>query len=188
MAIEVETAQELANLLREGGYYRVGIDGIDGCGKTTLAKYLAEQLKAELITLDDYLIKNQGSYLSHFRYEDFRMIYCAQPRCIVEGVCLLDVLETTSLEIDTLVYVKRMQHGVWADERDCDITENVDSFVEKERELEGLLSATREVNHPGYSSSAILHVEEEIIRYHASYKPFTRATFWYLRDDCRCQQ
>lgn len=183
MAIEVKTAQELANILREGGSCRVGIDGIDGCGKTTLAKHLAEQLKAELISLDDYLIKNQGSYLNNLRYEEIRMGYFAQPRCIVEGVCLLQVLETTGLEIDTLVYVKRMQHGVWADERVCDINENVDTFIEGEMELDEMLSA-REANHSGNSSSALHRIEEEIIRYHASYKPFTNAAVWYLRDDC----
>lgn len=183
MAIKVKTAQELANILREGGSCRVGIDGIDGCGKTTLAKYLAEQLKVKLISLDDYLIKNQGSYLKSLRYEAIRMACFTQPRYIVEGVCLLQVLKTTGLEIDTLVYVKRMQHGAWADKRVCDINENVDTFVEGEMKLDEILSA-RDANHSGNSSSALPRIEEEIIRYHASYKPFTKAAVWYLRDDC----
>lgn len=67
--IELETSQELAALLRESGYGRIGIDGVDGSGKTTLAKNLAEQLDVPLISLDDYLDEKRDGYLDHLRYE-----------------------------------------------------------------------------------------------------------------------
>jgi hypothetical protein len=181
MAIEVASLQDLATLLRQNGCRRIGIDGVDGCGKTTLAKNLGEKLEMNLISLDDYLNEEQGGYLNHLRYEDVKKAYCAQPRCIVEGVCLLQVLEAASLEIDTLVYVKRMDHGLWADERECDIGEDVDSFLEKERQLvERFAGGTAGQT----TDSALPRLAEEIIRYHASYRPFEKAAFWYRRDDC----
>lgn len=183
MAIEVATPQELAALVRKGAYRRVGIDGVDGSGKTTLAKDLTEHLAVELISLDSYLDKKRGSYLDHLRYEDLKRIYRAQPRCIVEGVCLLQVLETAGLEIDTLVYVQRMQHGVWADERECDLDEDVDAFLEGERRLAEMFAAG-EADQASESSSIIPSLVEEIIRYHASYRPFEKAAFLYQRHDC----
>lgn len=183
MAIEVATPQDLATCLREGSYRRVGIDGVDGCGKTTLAKTLAAQLKIPLISVDDYLNKKRGSYLEHLRYENLKWTFHAQSPCIMEGVCLLQVLKFAGLDIDTLVYVKRMRHGLWSDERECDIDEDVDAFLEEEKELAEMLS-TSKADQSDQSSSEFPSLAEEIIRYHASYRPFENATFWYCRDDC----
>ncbi len=48
MAIEIETANDLAVRLQEPGYHRIGIDGIAGCGKSTLAKDLSTSLELDL--------------------------------------------------------------------------------------------------------------------------------------------
>lgn len=165
--------------LQESGYLRIGVDGVDGCGKTTLAKSLAEQLDIPLISLDDYLDKNRGGYLDHLRYEELKRAFHAESQCIIEGVCLLQALDIVNVAIDALVYVKRMQHGIWADERECDvIIKNVEVFLEAEKELIEMFS----IGETDQTYSALPKLAEELIRYHASYRPFERATFLYCRD------
>lgn len=183
MAIEIETADGLAVCLQEGGYRRVGIDGFTGCGKSTLAKELSTSLGLDLLSIDDYLNQNQGSYFDQLKLEDLQRAYRQHLGCILEGVCLLKVLEAAQLEIDAIVYVKRMQHGIWTDESECDVNpENVDhSLGEVERLV--TLSSTWEVDNSGESRAGLPHLVEEIIRYHASYRPFERADFVYLRSD-----
>lgn len=175
--IELETPQDLVALLRESGHGRIGIDGVDGCGKTTLAKNLAEQLDVPLISLDDYLDEKRDGYLDHLRYEELKRDFHAKPQCIVEGVCLLQALNIANLEIDVLVYVKRMQHGFWADEHECDVVEDVDVFLKVEGELAEMFS----VGDTDPARPALPKLAEELIRYHASYRPFEQATFWYCR-------
>ena len=101
----------------------------------------------------------------------------------MEGVCLLQVLAAAKLEIAALVYVKRMCHEMWADERECDIHENVEALLKKERELADMFSENTGPQSSS-ASSALPALAEEIIRYHACHRPFERATFLYLRDDC----
>jgi len=128
--VELDTRQNLVACLRESSYRWIGVDGVDGCGKTTLAKALAKQLGVPLISLDDYLDTNHGGYLAHLRYQELKKAFDAKSRCIIEGVCLLQPLEIADVELDAVVYVKRMQHGIWADERECDlVAENVEVFL-----------------------------------------------------------
>ena len=177
--IELDALQDLVACLRESSYRWVGVDGVDGCGKTTLAKALAQQLDVPLISLDDFLDKNQGGYLNHLRYKELKRALDAKSQCIVEGVCLLQVMEIANVKVDALVYVKRMQHGIWADERECDVVEDVEIFLKAERELvEAFASSETDPTNP-----ALPHLAEELIRYHASYRPFDQATFWYCRNE-----
>ncbi|MEW5966384.1 MAG: shikimate kinase [Pseudomonadota bacterium] len=177
--IELEALQDLVACLQESGYRRIGADGVDGCGKTTLAKSLAEQLEIPLISLDDYLDKNRGGYLGHLRYEELKRAFHAESQCIVEGVCLLQALEIANLGIDALVYVKRMQHGIWADERECDVNiENVEVFLQAEKQLVEMFY----FGETDQTNSSLPKLSEEIIRYHASYRPFEQAVFLYCSD------
>jgi broad-specificity NMP kinase len=176
--IELDTLQDLVACLQKGGYQRIGVDGIDGCGKTTLAASIAAQLDVPLISLDDFLDKNRGGYLGHLHYDELKTEVHAKSPCIVEGVCLLQALDVAGLEIDALVYVKRMQHGVWADERECVVLENIEAFLKTERELvEKFLVGEADPTNP-----ALPQLAEELIRYHASYRPFEQAAFLYCID------
>ena len=176
--IELDTLQDLVASLQQSGYHRIGVDGVDGCGKTTLAARIAAQLDVPLISLDDFLDKNRGGYLGHLHYEELKREIHAKSPCVVEGVCLLQALEVAGSEIDALVYVKRMQHGIWADERECDVLEDIEAFIKAERELvEKLLVGEADPTNPELPKLA-----EELIRYHASYRPFEQATFLYCID------
>ena len=184
MAIEIQTVDDLAVRLQEGGYRRIGIDGFTGCGKSTLAMDLSTSLDFDLLSIDDYLDQNQGKYLDHLRLEDLQKVYESQfGGCIIEGVCLLQVLEAAQLGIDVLIYIKRMHREIWADERECDVNpENVNHAI---GEMGGLVTlfSTMEVDNPGELKAGLPKLVEEISLYHASYRPIDNANFFYLRNE-----
>lgn len=87
----------------------IGVDGYQGAGKTTIARYISEKLSAELVSLDDYLVCRDGSYFNSINYlkleADLLKSCLLRGPLVVEGVCLSAVLDTISLSPDFLVYV-----------------------------------------------------------------------------------
>jgi len=126
---EFTDAHELAEAVRTrvGGSRRrlIAIDGTYGSGKTTLAEALAASLGAATVKLDRYVQKNGRPYREQLRYEeiqrDVEAARMAATPVIVEGVCLLHVLEQVKLKADVLVYVKKLdESGLWHDQDTCD--------------------------------------------------------------------
>ena len=173
---EFTSTCELAQALRAADARRIGVDGSDGVGKTTLAQALAGILRCQLISLDDYLHKQQGAFIPNIHYGKLASDIAQAQSFVVEGVCLLEALARAAAHIDKLVYLKRFHLDVWADERELHLVEDVESFLLKEREFVGLLEGS---DQPVQD----LGVAEEIIRYHASYLPQEHADFFYRRDD-----
>jgi len=95
---------------------------------------------------------------------------------VVEGVCLLSVVEKIDAHVDCLVYVKRTHHGRWADERECEVAGDIEEYLRKEREAVRLIRGLE-------TAPESLGLAEEIIRYHARYKPHHKADFFYMRED-----
>lgn len=177
---EFSNFEDLVNFVRQAGYGRVGIDGTNGSGKTTLAKELSSSLGYPLLSLDNFLEKNQGGFVEHLKYSELIAEIGSLKSFIVEGVCLLEVLRRLKREVDLLVYIKRQQHGLWADERECEIEGDVEGFIEKEREIVKRLSRLE-----GSSEKAgTFGLGEEIIRYHASHRPQHKANAILWRNDC----
>lgn len=161
----------LVDRLRTENYKVIGLDGTNGARKTTIASALAIELDLPLISLDDYLEKNQGSFIEHIKYEDLSQETQAEQRFIIEGVCLLEVLVKVNVQPDILLYVKRYQLELWADEQDlCVPEEQLEEFLRKERDLAERLSGTQ-VEDNGSS------LFDEIVRYHSKYRPQDRAHF-----------
>lgn len=177
MMSEFTSATELAQALRAAEARRIGVDGSDGVGKTPLAQAIAGILRYQLFSLDDYLHKEQGAFVPNIHYDKLASDLAKAQSFVVEGVCLLQVLARAAADIDKLVYLKRFHLGVWADERELHLAEDVESFLRKERKFVGLLGGS---DQPVQN----LGLAEEIIRYHASYRPQENADFVYRRDDC----
>ncbi len=96
----------LLQSLRSNRLRIVGIDGALGSGKTTLAQHLSEELQCECLHLDSYLQRSQGSFVCSIRYDELHDAIALKKRpFILEGLCLLAVLERLSLRPDFLVYV-----------------------------------------------------------------------------------
>jgi uridine kinase len=92
----------------------IGIDGVDGSGKSSVASWPSWQLQMPAIPLDVYLLRDSNPI--SWRFDDLaRAVDGAQhvPRerpVIVEGVLLLRVLRKIGRAPDFLVYVEKDQH------------------------------------------------------------------------------
>jgi uridine kinase len=91
----------------------IGLDGRDGSGKTSLAAWLAWQLGIPAVFLDLYIIPDSPRLT--WRTNDLARVLDARLRpeaprpVIVEGILLLDALESIGRKPDYLVYVEK--HG-----------------------------------------------------------------------------
>lgn len=174
--METDDISELATFIRNKSCCRIGVDGTNDAGKSTMAGKLSKILGLRHLNLDDFLVKGGGWYLDYLKYDEIK-IRTSETNCfVVEGVCLLNVLEKTDTSIDCLIYVKRMQHGLWADERECEITEEIEEFINREKETIRLIEQAENVPET-------LELAEEIIRYHFKYKPHKKADLFYTRED-----
>jgi hypothetical protein len=86
----------------------LAIDGFYGVGKSTVARELATQLGVRAIHLDDYLMRNRGNFVDFLRYSELEQALSHRP-LIVEGVCLLAVLDRFNAKPDTLIYVESLE-------------------------------------------------------------------------------
>lgn len=103
----------------------IGVDGAYGSGKSTLAKALAEALGGRVFELDQYTQQDGQPYRQQLRYtemeRDLRAARAPGRPIVVDGICLLDVLDRIKATADVLVYVKRIDNaGIWNDEDTCD--------------------------------------------------------------------
>jgi hypothetical protein len=162
--------------LRAAKAFRIGIDGIDGSGKSTLAKVVATHLDLRLFSLDDYLERDKGSFLEFSDYPQLRADVSLEKGYVIEGMCLLYALQRAGLAIDALVYVKRRHLGLWADERELDLNESLDDFLESERRL--IAMVTRKSD-----AVANLGLAEEVICYHYAARTHNNAHVIYFRDE-----
>lgn len=177
-------ARALRRVLPRGRRVLIGVDGVDGSGKTPLAFGLAERIPAKVVSLDRFLNRNRGSYVQHLRRQQLRRtIVSYQGPVIVEGVCLRSVLRRLRLRAFRYIYVKAVsQNGLWSHARECELQEPVEAFLEKEREDLRVMADFLASGNAGNSEPADLCAfREEVIRYHASALPSRRAHFVFLR-------
>lgn len=151
-------AQSVLERVRSRDKVVIGIDGATGAGKTCLAKSFREDLGVPLLCMDDYVAKKRGAYVGCLRGKELR---CAVDEAlektgmvIVEGVCLLEILERIEVTVCVHVYVKRISAvGLWCDFDICD------------QEL----------------SRDKPNVENEVACYHRRFLPHEQADFVYRR-------
>jgi pantothenate kinase-related protein Tda10 len=103
----------------------IGVDGAYGSGKSTLARKLAEALEGAVLEIDQYTLRNGQPYRQQLRYEELgRGLEALRSKgkpVVVEGICLLDVLERIGARPGTVVYVKKLdESGIWHDQDTCD--------------------------------------------------------------------
>ncbi|RPJ46867.1 MAG: hypothetical protein EHM16_08045 [Betaproteobacteria bacterium] len=174
--VEVDTPDAVIDVLKTAGSRCVGIDGINGSGKSTLAKAIAAKFNCRVFCLDDYLEREKGGFLEFIDYNRLKADVSNEKSYVIEGVCLLEALDRAYLRIDALVYVKRRHLGLWADERDLDLNESLEDFLEGERRLTAMVTDGRE-------EGLNLGLYEAIIRYHYKIRPQNSAHVVYFRDE-----
>jgi len=170
------------------GTYLIAVDGMDGVGKTTLSKKLGAALSARVVHLDDFIQQNEeGLYVKFIELEPLGQaimrVTSSAPCVIVEGVCVLAVLDQLGVLPGFHVYVKELKFGrLWQhkdklygsaatlDEKLAQEDELNQKFAELEPEVEGL---------------APDNLRRDLIRYHWRYRPDEHANvvFAITKDD-----
>jgi replication-associated recombination protein RarA len=111
MTIQCYSAEELIAILqRTLSYSRrlyVGLDGNPGVGKSTVGRRIADDLGAQLLSLDNFLEKDSEVYVDNL------MLACIEKAVIkstvvFEGCCLLDILSRVNLQLDALIYTENV--------------------------------------------------------------------------------
>ena len=159
------------------------MDGWDGSGKTTIAKELAGRLGLIRYELDDYLHKHSGGFLEHLQYTKLEKnlaeaINNASP-ILVEGICVLAVLNKVAIMSDVKIYVRRIQKsGIWYEGlKKLDTSKTADEVIEEDKESARRWAELCE-DKP---SEGTERLDYEIIRYHYQYLPHETADLYFNR-------
>ena len=84
----------------------IGIDGRLAVGKTALANSLAAQLNCACLHVDDYLEPHTGQFFGSLRFDALlHVLHGSRGRIVIEGICLLQVLERLQRTPEYLIYV-----------------------------------------------------------------------------------
>jgi hypothetical protein len=98
---------------------------------------------------------------------------------------MLAALERVSREHSVLIYVKRVVHGYWYDEEICDPTEPVEELIARRNEqIASFSRLSPELSRKSLSQDekpGLAPLREEIIRYHAHYRPSRHADIIFLK-------
>lgn len=190
---ETRSPDETAELLRTSYAFAlpgtIAIDGTDGVGKTTLAGALQAAVGGTVVSLDDFVSEKRGGYLPHLRTAELKAaLETSSHPCIVEGVCVLAAMARVSHEAQVLIYVKRLtSYGYWHDEDTCDPAEPVEELIARlARDVAALGRFDAEASGetvPEDERPALTPLREEIIRYHALYRPSRRAEIIFVVTD-----
>ncbi|MGC8774635.1 MAG: hypothetical protein ACP5R6_05185, partial [Chlorobaculum sp.] len=175
--IETDDIKKIAARILDNGYYLIGVDGRSGVGKSTMAEKLATLSGLSHMNLDDYLDNNQGGFLDYLDYDAIKQKASELGRFVIDGVCLLSVLEKTETSVDCFVYVKKMSYGCWADEADCEVKGDVEVYINKQRH-----SPIRYFIEGAEASLGTLGLDEEIIRYCATSVQTTPESRYFLSE------
>jgi len=173
----------LRTRLEEADRLVVGVDGACGAGKTTLADGLGKALGAEVIHVDDHLDKGKAAYRQAVRYRhlgrDIEKLSRQVQVLIVEGMCLLEVLEEAGIRADVYVYVQRLRRdGSWADELVCDATLDHDWMVKLVDDSVAMWR--KQGGHEASAEEPIGAIlDRETIDYHFCHRPKDKATYVY---------
>ena len=147
-------ANDLATALHEqcSATAIIAIDGWTGCGKSTLAAFVANQIGALHFDLDSALCRDQGSYVPSINLDSVKAaLESVQSRAVVSGICSLQIFQAAGIPVECHIYIKRMATWGWADED----------------ELQGCL--------PEFSGSSGEALRSELRKYHRLWLPHITA-------------
>lgn len=92
--------------------FTIGIDGVNGSGKSSLARFLSWQTEISVIETDMLLDFNKGGF--NYRNDDLIRLFTARHSLnrpvIVEGIFLLKTLDDIGIVPDFRIYVEKVGH------------------------------------------------------------------------------
>ena len=105
----------LKNIQKAMGAWKkltIGIDGVDGSGKSSIARFLAWQIGMPALEMDLFIDRTKEKF--SYRTEDLLRLIDARHLLdrpvIVEGIFLLKVLNQIGIKPEILVYVEKVGH------------------------------------------------------------------------------
>ncbi len=104
MQMVIDEPAELAEWLQGMADHLVAFDGYQGAGKSSVVQAMAKFLDIPACHLDDFVKPKQGSYFNSIDLQGLRLALDRRP-VLVEGVCVLKVLQSLNVTPDWLVYV-----------------------------------------------------------------------------------
>lgn len=102
--MEIDSITELPRALENNSAKIIGVDGYLGAGKTTVTTKLSKQIGYGCVHLDDYLYPQKGDFVENLDLSSLKTATGERP-LIIEGLCLLEVLERLQISADFLIYV-----------------------------------------------------------------------------------
>jgi len=129
-----QSIDEIAEQIRWTDASLIALDGLPGSGKTTFAASLSALLTIRAVHLDDYLGRDCTGFTDFLRYEDLQRALLQRP-VIVEGVCMLDVLDRLELRPDQFIYVQAPFAERHLD-RNHPLVREVRAYAERSRPVE----------------------------------------------------
>lgn len=169
-------SEELVKLLPASARL-ISIDGLDGVGKSTLARAVAERTAVMLIKLDDYLEQHQDRYLAALDIDALKREIATNERSVVEGCLVMDVLSKAGLTPDFSVYVARTSRMraqpemEWLDEHDLLVGAKTASEIIGELESQAQRWAQAPPEFGGGDVAALDGLTKELITYHERFAP-----------------
>lgn len=175
---------EIISLINTKGNFIISIDGVDGTGKSTLAKSISDAIDGLHINLDKCIDRNQGRYVDNLRFDEVLKLYNNSDKKVIifDGVCLMKILEILDINPNLKIYVRLVKKdGFWyKGHTDFNYTRNVDEIINEHR------NSTRKMKEffgEEIDEEALKFEElpDEIIRYHHEYKPNETCDYIYER-------
>jgi hypothetical protein len=157
----------------------IGIDGVNGVGKSCLARKLAPLLGATVISLDCHVDKNRGAYAPLIRCHEVTAAMEATGGrvVVVDGVSLRAVAERCGFVIDVHIYVKQVSNEsglcMWQDADLCLAETPVDVLKRNAREIR--MAAALMNGEDVEQAEKDIGLREELIDYHAQWRPVEKA-------------
>lgn len=160
--------------IRINGYRIIGIDGIDGAGKTTLAKEL-EKIGYLRISLDDYLVKKSGEYFKFLDLNKLKKDLKNKEKLVIEGVLLNKILNTIGVKTNYFIYLTdNIWLNDWLEEYDGKfLLMSLEDIIKSE---EILVNRINKVTNPTAKDYKMDGLRKEIYEYSYKQKP------WLLAD------
>jgi hypothetical protein len=185
LSVPVDPKKDVVRLIEQLNGFKglLAIDGVNGIGKSTIAKLLSETLCIGVVSIDDFIIKNTDEYVNSVEVGLKHAITSLNGRGIVEGVCMKGVLEKIEVSTYKSIYLKRMHHGVWVDEENFSSELGAEAIIQKEisdlHEFEPFFAARGNRKTKSRDEIKLSALASEIIRYHHAFQPHKNADFIY---------
>lgn len=186
--IETKNIQDVIKTIAINNPKIIGVDGINGAGKSCFTGILSSCIDYFYISLDDYVQNNMGGFANYINIPLLRHNLCGHKNIIIEGVCLLDALINADISADMIIYIKRVK-GIptkyeWEDAEELEYAGDVEELIAKEDATQMFFDQSA-VEFDGKEipkeKSEISALAKEIYRYHARVKPQRIADIIFLR-------